>query len=97
MMKNGKIIRIIVTALTVCSILLLSLSIQAVDTSFGWDNREKSEWNDKVNEKSWEEKIDAELWEFMARKSGDDLIPVYIWIKNIDHNVITAGMNKEYI
>lgn len=44
---------------------------------------------------NWESKISNELLEVMASKTDTDLIPVYIWLNDIDHNVITEAMIKE--
>lgn len=44
---------------------------------------------------NWESKISDELLEVMASKTDTDLIPVYIWLNDIDHNVITEAMIRE--
>ena len=44
---------------------------------------------------NWESKISNELLEVMASKTDTDLIPVYIWLNDIDHNVSTEAMMKE--
>lgn len=44
---------------------------------------------------AWKEKISSELWEVMAEKSDNDLIPVYLWLKDIDQKVITNALIQE--
>lgn len=44
---------------------------------------------------NWESKISNELLQTMATKTDTDLIPVYIWLNDIDHNVIAEAMIKE--
>lgn len=44
---------------------------------------------------NWESKVSNELLEVMKTKSNTDLIPVYIWLNDIDHDVITEAMIEE--
>ena len=46
-------------------------------------------------EVDWESKVSAELLEVMGKKSDTDLIPVYIWLNDIDHDIINKAMIKE--
>ena len=43
----------------------------------------------------WETKISADLWEAMAKSSADELIPIWLWLTDIDHSVITKTLAKE--
>jgi len=44
---------------------------------------------------SWQSKVSAELLEVMQTKSDSDLIPVYIWLKDIDEDVINKALKEE--
>lgn len=43
----------------------------------------------------WESKVSKELLEVMATKNDTDLILVYIWLNDIDHDIIDKAMIKE--
>ena len=43
----------------------------------------------------WESKVSTELLEVMSTKSETDLIPIYIWLNDIDHDIINTAMIKE--
>lgn len=43
----------------------------------------------------WESKISDELLEIMDTKSNTELIPVYIWLNDIDHEIIRKAMIDE--
>jgi len=62
-------------------------------SAFAMEKPEISEQTEK--RKTWQEKIDAELWEVMAEKSDDDLIPVYLWLKDVDREIITNALINE--
>ena len=46
-------------------------------------------------EVDWESKVSEELLEVMATKTDTDLITVYIWLNDIDHDIIDRAMIKE--
>ena len=50
---------------------------------------------EEPNSLNWESKVSDELLEVMSTKSDDDLIPVYIWLNDIDHSIIDEAMIKE--
>lgn len=49
----------------------------------------------KENDDEWKSKVNSELLEVMLTKTDNDLIPVYIWLKDIDHDVIDEAMINE--
>lgn len=65
-------------------------------TVFGQDVREGFQWGKKSNGVVWNEKISAELWAVMEKSSDDDLIPVWLWLTDIDAQVITNAMIEEH-
>ena len=50
---------------------------------------------DKKDNNVSEGKISAELLRVMAEKSNDDLIPIELWLKGIDDNIIKSAMRTE--
>jgi len=44
---------------------------------------------------SWQTKISAELWKIITEKSDDDLIPIWLWLKDIDQSIITNVLISE--
>ena len=44
---------------------------------------------------NWEDKVSDKLLEVMTSKSDTDLIPVYIWLNDINHDIIDDAMIKE--
>ena len=61
------------------------------------DNQVKDTIQEPIEEKNdaAQEKIDAELREVMTKKSADDLIPVYLWLKGIDSEIIANALIHE--
>lgn len=46
-------------------------------------------------EVDWESKVSEELLEVMETKTDTDLISIYIWLNDIDHDIIDEAMIKE--
>ncbi len=70
----------IVSVVTAFLMLISSLSVSSIENL------------DSLN---WESKVSAELLEVMSTKADDELIPVYIWLNDIDHGAIDEAMIRE--
>jgi len=78
-LTKGKLFRLIAVATAICMLVTSSTSAKLFSRDVA----------------SWETKISAELWSIMAEKSNDDLIPIWLWLRDIDRSVITNALITE--
>ncbi|MCL2837614.1 MAG: S8/S53 family peptidase [Oscillospiraceae bacterium] len=51
--------------------------------------------SDNESEMPWQEKIHADLWEVMGSVAYDKLIPIWLWLVDIDQKIITNTIIEE--
>ena len=48
-----------------------------------------------IKEISWKEKIETELWSAMETATDDDLMRVWLWLKDLDKEIIDTTISEE--
>ena len=80
---TAKRYRLIASFLVICVLFTTAISALEIREIFELDNI------------SWQDKISDELWEVMDKASVDELIPVWLWLRDIDDDVIASAMIRE--